>query len=251
MIKIVLFEEHPPRGSLAIAGFPGMGLVGKTVAEYLIRKFNAKHIASVFCTGFPAHLIVRSGGSTSLIKVDVYYVDGVSDGIFIVTSDAQPMEDVYQNELSHTIVAFLKERGVKEVLAGAAYVTESIVASRRVFVAGSQGLVRMFMERVRAIPLEDGVISGMNGVIVGWAQVEGLSAACILGETWRSIVEFEYVDYGAAKVVLDAINAVYDLNLDTSELADYASRIESEVMQKLGRLAKASPEDRGRSYYIT
>ncbi len=252
MIKIVVSNDVVSRDSIAIAGFPGMGFVGKTVAEYLAKVLEAKHVASIFCTGFPAHLIVKGGGTASLVKIDVYYANCNGKGIFVVTGDAQPMDDASQNELSYAIVEFLKQRGVSKVIAGAAYVTEAIVSSRRVFVAGSSNIVREFVEKVNAVPLEDGVITGMNGVIVGWAQVEGLSAACILGETWRSIVELEYVDYGAAKIVLDAINAVYGLGIDTDELGRYAVEIEKEIRKRFEMFVKREKsEGKERPYYIT
>ncbi|NPA96427.1 MAG: proteasome assembly chaperone family protein [Crenarchaeota archaeon] len=250
MIKVVASVHTLPAGNIAIAGFPGMGLVGKTAAEFIAKALRARHVASIYCTGFPAHLLIRGRGSSSLIKIDIYHAAVDSKGIFIVTSDAQPMEDRFQNELSYAIVTFLKERGVERVVAGAAYVTEAVVPSRRVFVAGSTDLVKEFAERADAVPLEEGVISGMNGVIVGWAQVEGMSSVCVLGETWRSIVEMEQVDYGAARVVIDAVSKVFGLNVDTSELANYASRIEKEVLERLGRFAKSGQEGR-RSYYIT
>jgi len=255
MIKVRIFNEIKVDNAIAVAGFPGMGLVGKIGVDYLIKKLGGKLIASFFCTGFPAHLIVKSNGLASLIKVDVFYAEQQGLKMFLVTSDAQPAEDRYQNELSYEIVKFLKERGVSVLVAGAAYVTDYIVDNRRVFVAGSKSMLEAFVSKARAIPLENGVVSGMNGVIVGWAQLEGIDAACVLGETWKSIVELELVDYGAAKKVLEALQNVFGISLETSELEIEAQRIEKEIrsrLEALTRKGEASREGReSRPYYIT
>ncbi len=255
MIKVRILDDVRVEEGLAIAGFPGMGLVGKIGVDYLIKKLGGKLVANFFCTGFPAHLLVKSNGVATLIKVDVFYAEHGNLKMFLVTSDAQPAEDRYQNELSYEIVRFLKERGVSTLVAGAAYVTEYIVDNRRVFVAGSENILRKFVSRANAVPLDGGVVSGMNGVIVGWAQVEGMDAACVLGETWKSIVELELVDYGAAKKVLEAVQRVFGFSLEMSELDAEAQRIENEIRSRLEVFARGSEreKERGepRSYYIT
>ncbi len=257
VLKTVVYRDYRHEGAIAIAGFPGMGLVGKTVAEYLIRTLNAEHVASIYYTRFPAHLLVKPDATAHINRVDIYFAKRNSIPIFIVSSDAQPLHDADQNALSFYIVSELYKRGVRELIAAAAFVTEPFVEHRRVFVTGtSERIVNKYV-KYGAEPLKEGVITGMNGVIVGWAHVLSIDAVCMLGETWRSIVELNYVDYGAAKSILQVLNAVFDLGLDLRDLDENAKRVEEEVRKLFSYVATPSARerretDRDRSvYYIT
>jgi len=252
MFRLVRYKRVRVEGAVAIAGFPGMGYVGKTVVESLISKLHAEHIASIYSTGFPSHLMVDDGGLANLIAINIYFAHADGKPLILVSSDVQPHEDIEQNKLSFVIAKFLKKIGVREIITGAAFVTEPIVESRRVFVAATnRETVRKFVEH-GAVPLQEGVISGMNGVLIGWGKVLGMDGACVLGETWRSIVELNYVDYGAAKSVLEVLSRVLGISIDLTDLEEKA-RVVEERIRKIMERSVQLPETKEseRSFYIT
>ncbi len=256
MIRIIVLREVSAENALAISGFPGMGLVGKTVADFFIKSLGAEPVARIYSTKFPAHLVVHSNALADLNRVDIYFAKYNGNPLFIVTSDTQPLHDEDQHELSYKIVEHLASCGVRELIATAAFVTESIVEKRRVFVTGnSEHVIKKYVD-AGAEPLREGMITGMNGVIVGWAKAFGIDAVCLLGETWRSIVELNYVDYGAAKMIVDLIAKVWNIKLETSELVQSSQQVENEVRQLVQAYLKQvseKEEEQGRRtpYYIT
>jgi proteasome assembly chaperone (PAC2) family protein len=254
MWKIVTHKNIDVKKAIAIAGFPGMGLVGKTVAMHLINILGADHVLSIYGTRFPAHLLVNSGGLADIDKVAIYHTKSNSIDIFIITSDAQPTSDGDQHELSKFIIKKLLKYSVIELIATAAFVSDVIVPSRKVFVAGNNNSVLHKYIEKGAIPLNEGIISGMNGVIVGWAKAYNMNSVCVLGETWRSIVEMNYIDYTAAKIIIDLLNKVWDLNIDTEELSLRGRNIESEIENMLRTYTReegSKEEKEKRPYYIT
>lgn len=254
MWKIVTHKNIDIERAIAIVGFPGMGLVGKTVAMYLINIFDAHHILSIYGTKFPAHLLVNSDGLADIDKVSIYYAKNNSTGILIITSDAQPTSDPDQHELSRFIVKKLLRYNVIELIATAAFVSDVVVTSRRVFVVGNNNTVLQKYIEKGATPLNESVISGMNGVIIGWAKAYNMNGVCVLGETWRSIVEMNYVDYTASKIIIDLLNRVWELNIDTEELRIRGKNIENEIETILRQYVQkeTSKEEREkRPYYIT
>jgi proteasome assembly chaperone (PAC2) family protein len=46
-----------------ICGFPGTGYVGKIAIDHLIQELNAKHLADIYSTSFPAQIMIRTGHS--------------------------------------------------------------------------------------------------------------------------------------------------------------------------------------------
>lgn len=239
---------------IAVVGFPGMGLVGKTVAEYLKSSLGADLIARIYGYGFPAHLLSYEDGYADIIHVDLHYAKKDSIGILIITSDIQPISDRGQHSLSRYIIKQLKELSVRELIAAAAYVSETTSHSRNVYVVGNNPeAMRKYIDK-GAVPLSGGVISGLNGVIVGWAKLYKIDAVCLLGETWRSIAEMNYVDYTAAKSIVDVISNVWRLNIDTRELDEKGISVENHVGAILEQYLRKSEAERGterRPYYIT
>lgn len=238
---------------IAIAGFPGMGLVGKTVVEYVKTYLNAKPIAHIYGYGLPAHLVSNDKGEADILNIEFSFVENNGLGIIIVTSDIQPMSDHTQHSLSKFIVSKLNDLNVKELIAAAAFVSETMTHTRKIYVVGSSVETIEKYVAEGAVPLSGGVISGMNGVIIGWAKFFKINAACLLGETWRSIVEMNYVDYTAAKMIIELVNRVWKLNIDTDELSKKGASIELKVQDIINRRTQKQEEhdQEKRPYYIT
>lgn len=256
MLKFVKHHNDVDfKKSIVIVGFPGMGLVGKTVAMHLIDSLDAKLFASIYGTSFPAQLIVNSGGVADINRVSIY-TSRVGDlGIFIVTGDSQPITDSEQHMLSYYILNKLRKYGLSEIIAAAAFVSDVVVTNRRVFVVGnSENVTRKYIER-GAVALNEGVISGLNGIVVGWAKVFGIDGICVLGETWRSIVELNYIDYTAAKLIIDLLNGVWGLGVDSRDLEIRGRGVEKEIELMLKSFAQQKEEGgkagEKRPYYIT
>lgn len=239
---------------IAISGFPGMGLVGKTVADYIKHNLKAKPIAKIYGYGFPAHLVSYEGGDADIIHVEISYAEKNGLGLLVVTGEVQPINDRGQHSLGRYLIRKLLEVGVKELIATAAYVSDTTSHTRNVYVVGTDAqTIRKYVEK-GAISLSGGIISGLNGIIVGWARFHGLKAVCLLGETWRSIVEMNYVDYTAAKIIIDLINKVWKLGIDTSELDQQGLTVESHVksiVDQYMRSVKGETSQERRPYYIT
>ena len=109
---------------------------------------------------------------------------------------------------------------------------ESLVKELEIRLEKDIGISEEFMEKLRvlgAIPISDGVISGLNGIVVGWPHMYGIEAACILGETWRSIVDMGLADYRAAKAVIEFIAKFLGIEVDTSEFDKQADEVEENI----------------------
>jgi predicted ATP-grasp superfamily ATP-dependent carboligase len=239
---------------IAISGFPGMGLVGKTVADYLKYYFKAKPIARIYGYGFPAHLISYNDGSADNIHVEISFAEKGDLGLLIITGEVQPISDRSQHSLGKYLTRKLREIGIKELIATAAYVSDTTSHTRNVYVVGTDSqTIHKYVEK-GAIPLSGGLVSGLNGIIVGWAKFHSLKAVGLLGEAWRSIAEMNYVDYTAAKIIIDLLNKVWNLGIETSELDQQGLTVETQIKNIIDQYMRSargeSPQER-RPYYIT
>ena|SRR5215831_2704806 len=82
------------RSPYLICGFPGTGYVGKIAIDHLIQELNAKHLADIYSTSFPAQIMIRTEGIAELMKNTIFYSKAaVSSGndVLLLTGDSQPI----------------------------------------------------------------------------------------------------------------------------------------------------------------
>ncbi len=233
--RVRMIRGFEPDGKPLLVGLPGMGRVGYITVNYILRSLNAKLVAEMYSTYFPPHLMVKGKGVSNLFVGRLYD----SSKALIFTAETQPQNPEGQNEVCDAILSFLNEKGAfGPVIAAAAFVVPEVSEGRKVFVAGNnESIIRRFTE-LGGTPLDDGVIVGINGAIVGWAKYYGVDAVVLLGETWSAIVEFDESDYRAAKAVIDLIAKYLGIELDTSSLLRSAASVESNIAAALARMAR-------------
>ncbi len=232
--RIRVIKEFNAVGKPLIVGLPGMGRVGYMSAKFFIERFYGKHVADIYSTYFPPQLVVGKAGLSNLFVGKIFDVGSA----LVFTAETQPPNPEGQNEVCYTLLDFLAERGVSAILAGAAYVVPQVSDSRRVFVAGNDRELLVTLMKLGAEPLNEGVISGINGAIVGWAKYYGIPAAVVLGETWAPIVEFDEVDYRAARRVIEVIASYLGLSVKTDYLNELADKVEKKILKAISQAMK-------------
>lgn len=233
--RVKVLKEYESGGKHVLIGLPGMGRVGYASVNYILERVDGDLVAEVYSTTFPSQLMVNKRGLSSLFVGRLY-----DAGDFLLfTSDTQPQSPEGQHELCVELLNHLVSRGQPEsIIATAAYVVPEFSDSRRVFVAGNDEEFIQELSRLGGSVLEDGVITGVNGVVVGWASYYGVKSAVTLGETWSAVVEFNEVDYRAVKSVVDLLKNYLRLKLNTEDLIAQATLVESRIQAAISQVSK-------------
>jgi uncharacterized protein len=116
----------------------------------------------------------------------------------------------------------------------------------RVFGAATDEQTLEELQRLELTVLEDGHISGLNGVLLGAAAESGMQGACLLGEMPHLFARFPFPT--ASLAVLKAFTVISDLDLDLTELAEQAEQMEHHLGEVLAQVEEAmerrtSPEE--------
>lgn len=242
-VKVKFIKDVKIENAILLVGLPGMGYVAKTVAEFIIRKLNGELFAIFYSHAFPPQIIVNYDGIGNLPKAYLYKVNN----LIIFTGDSQPVSPEAQNELSEFVIRKLMELGsLGKVIAGAAYVETAMPHVRKVYVVGNDLNMINEFKRLGAQVLTNGVISGINGAIIGWADYYNIPAVTLLGETWSVIVDTNMTDYRAAKAVLNVLNKYLGLNLDLRELDAKANEVEVRLRQYYKEMITQVKREEGR-----
>jgi proteasome assembly chaperone (PAC2) family protein len=240
--RVKILKDFDVEGKPLIVGLPGMGRVGFIATNYLRSNSDSDLVAEIYSTSFPPHLIVRKDGVSELFIGKLY---NSRDALFF-TADTQPQSPEGQNEVCDALLKTVTEKGeLRSVISTAAFVVPEVSEERATYVAGNDPSLIKELKDAGGIPLNEGVIMGVNGAIVGWAKYYGVKGAVLLGETWSAIVEFDEPDYRAAKAVISTLSKYLGLRVDVSRLDALAAEVESKIANALTKLAKATSPEKG------
>jgi uncharacterized protein (TIGR00162 family) len=221
-----------------VAGLPGIAHIGKLAVEYLIHELRAEKFAELYSEHFP-EWVVREDGLIKPLKVDFYHCkpDGMSTDIILATADAQAASPMGQYILSDDILNVAVQHNVNMVATMAAYMLSAQEFRSPVVGAATDRKTSKLLRNHNIELLEDGMIVGMNGLLVGLAAERGLNGFCLLGATQGGLI-----DVRATEVVLAALADLLGFKLDLKNLQKYTPTV-SKLKQPKFKLPKAIEEE--------
>lgn len=224
--------------------FPSVGMVSSIVAHYLIEKLELEFVGGVIDPNLPPLCLVQDGEplppirayagtpicSPKLTKCDKVIllmselivpeplVHGIVDALFNWSKSADLAAGVL-------IDAFAKQ-GMKSSMNGQEPVVE-YEGSEEVDVLGVGSTVKMreLLAALNIQPLEQGVIKGITGVLLGEGRRRGLDIMSIMVEA-----DPRFPDARAAATLISHLNELLPaIDLDHAPLLEEAERIEEQV----------------------
>jgi proteasome assembly chaperone (PAC2) family protein len=165
-----------------IAGWPGMGNVALGLVTYLRESLKAQPFAYIDTKEFfPPDAVIIQNGLTALQSPPAnifYYVK--SPPLIIFESEAQlsGREGVM---LIDEILAFAARMKVQCIYTAAAFpVPRSYRETSTVFAVANEKGLRDLLIKHQIKTMDGGQISGLNGLLVGFAGEKGIRAACLM-----------------------------------------------------------------------
>ncbi|MDD5194525.1 MAG: PAC2 family protein [Candidatus Omnitrophica bacterium] len=220
------------KAPIFIAAWPGMGEVAYRSVLFLKEVMEFKMFAKLEAEEFfrPSAIVAEKGiiGLPSQPAGIFYYClrKGAPDIILFLGEAQPPLE--HAEELSVAIINFAKKYKAKFIFTFAAK-PEAIDHKSEAFVwiAATGNEVLKEFEKFHLKVLEEGQISGLNGIILGIAKRKGLKGACLLGEIPFYTVQIE--NPRACNNILKVLNDYLKLSLNLAPLSERAKFIENEI----------------------
>ncbi|WP_440951569.1 proteasome assembly chaperone family protein [Methanococcoides sp. FTZ1] len=213
---------------ILIEGFPGIGLVGNIASQQIIEELDMEYIGSIESRYFPPIAVLYEG----LVNMPVRIYESVEHNIVMVVSDI-PINPSVSYDVSKALVSWAKSVGVREVISIAGIATMG--EDNKVFgAATTEDMLERIREKVEIFQM--GTISGISGSVMAECFMHDLPAISLLGAT-----RTQNPDPRAAAVVVDVLNSMYGLSIDTQDLIEQAEKIEVE-MQKLAEDVRTSEQ---------
>lgn len=257
-VKINLIREPKLEEAVLVSGFPGIAYVGKLSVDYLIQELKAELIGEIHSHFFSPYVLIKNG-IVELLRNELYYLEkNAEKGVLFLTGNAQAASPEGQYIVADKILDEAIKFGVKKVYSIAAYLSSKPFKEPKVYGTATNLALLEDIKEYGVTPMDQGTISGMNGLIFGLARTKKLKGVCLLGETrgYRTATGRYLVDARAVRAILDVLKEMLDIKLNMEPLKKQAEEVDRLIMQMTEMERRAMEEiqdtaEKGRTRYIT
>jgi len=233
-VEIITLKEFNPKDFLLISGLPGIAYIGKLSVEYLVQQLKAEKIAEIYSKFFPPYTLIKKDGVVELLKNELFHFKHDKTDFVFLSGNAQAFSPEGQFEVVEAILKWGITHGLKQIYSIAAYASDKTIKKPRVYgTSTSSGLLDEY-KKLGVIPLNEGVIIGENGLIMGLAKKQNIEAVCLLGETrgYQTPTGQYLIDAKAAKEVISVLIKSLDLEVNMDPIDKQAKDMD-EIITKM------------------
>jgi len=225
---------------ILIGGLPGIGQVGKLVAEYMIHMLGAEKVGEIHAIYLPPQVIIEENGVARLPRNEIYLYKAANRHVVFLVGDFQSTSNEGHYLMTDAYLDIAVELGVKRIYTLGGFGVGHLVYTPRVF--GATNRVELKAEVMDAGVTFDhdepgGGIVGAAGLLLGMGCMRGIDAICLMGETSGYVV-----DPMSAASVLTALSKLIAVPVDPTQLNDRAAEMEK-VVQRLLESAKSQHDE--------
>ena len=219
------FKEKPSlKNPTLIAAWPGMGMLARITADYIIQQLGAKQFAEIRS---PSNDIYFKEGMGELSKFrhHFYFYSGEQGDLIVCIGEIQPQTLAETHELCNKVLDVAETFGTKRVYTFAAMPNPRDVEPQVFGVVNKPELGEFLKENGVKLASGDGRITGLNGLLIGIAQQRNIDGITLLGE-------IRYLDVPqprSAQAVLNTLTKILGIKIDTSKLESQAEEIEQKI----------------------
>ncbi|MFA6332916.1 MAG: proteasome assembly chaperone family protein [Methanoregula sp.] len=221
------FRDRKPVDPIFIEGLPGIGQVGKLVAEYMIHMLEAEKIGEIHSIYLPPQVILDENGLARLARNELFLYQSEGRDIIFLVGDHQSTSNEGHYLLSDCYCEIAEEQKVKRIYTLGGFGVGHLVNEPRVLGAVNRTELREEVEASGVTFNRDepgGGIIGAAGLILGLSAQRGIDAVCLMGETSGYLV-----DPMAAANVLSVLSKLINVPVDPTKLNDRAAEMEKAI----------------------
>ena len=247
--EIKILKKIESREFVLVSGLPGIAYIGKLSVDYLIQQLKAELVGEVYSNYFPPYVLIKKDGVVELLRNELHLLrnEGAVDIMFF-SGNSQAFSPEGQYEIADTLLDWAVDNGVKKIFSLAAYVTRRTFNTPIVYGTATSSEALEELKKKGVVPLEQGIISGENGLIMGLAKKRGVEAVCLLGETrgYRTPAGQYFIDAKASKSVLIMLASILNLKVDMEPLEKQAKEMD-DLIARMAEVERRIKEEMSES----
>jgi len=221
MGEIKIYKKIEFINPVMIAGWPGMGSVASGVVSYLIKKLGAVKFAEI--TIDPLAMLdsvkVEDGLATLPPPPQNAFYYSKKPELIIFEGEVQ-MTGQEAVALLRKVLGFASQCKVRTIYTGAAFpLPVSHKEEPQVYGAANKKAIVPVFSRFRITPMDGGHISGLNGLILGFAKDSDIDAMCLLATIPQYAISLP--NPKASFAIIEVLQKMLGIRIDMLEMKEY------------------------------
>jgi len=258
-MAVKLYKKPELRNSVMLCGWPGIGNIGIIAIDTLRAVLKAEQFGWIEPWDFfdPRKVIIEGGLLKDLgFPTNKFYFRQIANQhlIFFIGQQqptegrARYAEGQKAYRIANLVLDVAEKFGCRRVYTSGAAVTQIHHALKpRVWAVPNRAKlideVKGYENTVLMSGIEgrgsQGIITGLNGLLLGVAKKRGIEAVCLMGEIPYYLQGVPWPYPKASKSVLEVLAKILGIELELSQLDELAERIEKSVEEFLETLYSA------------
>ena len=220
----------PTTGGVAIAGFTTAGMVGVIAASHIIRTLRLNQLGTVLNADFPAVALIQD--EIPKHPVRVYQGNGI--GVFTSEIKFQDKQDIM---FASTVLEWYTKGGFdKLIIIDGVTSNDKQLEQGELYGVGSSESARNDLKRAGIEPIQQGIVAGITGFLLGEGDRIGIDVTALLAEASPM-----YPDARAAAIAIEAVCDLTGLDIPLGDLLENAREIENSVRDVFENTATMLP----------
>jgi uncharacterized protein len=239
------YKDSQIAKSMAVIGFPSVGLVSSIAANYIVRTMKLDRIATIICKDFPPYTILHDGMPSPPVRI--YAGKRICNGdgekceqIVVILSEFMPRADLIKR-LSEVILDWCQKKGIDTILTLEGVNTSDSPQETRIFGVGTTGRTKDMLKTYRISEMREGMVSGISGVLLSEGDRLSIDVMCLLGPAKADMPDAR----GAARLLEIIGEMLPEIKLDPQPLRMEAEAIEKDMktaMESVKQIKKPGEE---------
>lgn len=216
-----------PKQVTLIEGFPGFGLVGTIVTEFLIEHLDVEPIGRILFEDSPAMVAIHEN---KLVEPMGIFYNEKYNIVILHSLNSTPGTEW---KIADIVVELAKELEVKEIISIEGVGSSAQTDSTRTFYFSNNTEKAQKFKEMHIDPLQEGIIMGVTSALL--LKAGQIPMSCVFAET-----NTKMPDSKAAAKVVEILDKYLNLEVDPQPLIETAEKFEKKLRSMLNSGAEAA-----------
>lgn len=228
-IEILMEKEVNVKGAVLIEGFPSVGMVSSIVANYMVKALKMEYVGCIRSRHFQPTAVIADGVPMPPVRIyagqPVERKGCICDRLLVVTSEFPPPVELIL-PMAEKLLEWKAKAGIQTIISIEGIVNVSKKPEEHgTYAIGSTGPARKMLEERNITPLQNGIITGISGVLLHEAERTRRNVVCLLADANPQIPDAR----AAARLIELLDGFLPKIKLDPQPLIKEAERLESRL----------------------
>ena len=240
-IELIEYKKTDLSNSLLIVAFPTVGLISSIAGRYIVENLKLKEIGAIISKDFMPATVIRNSRPSPPVRIyageKTCGPDGTCEQLAVIISEFMPPYNIIK-PLADKILEWAEQKGCKAIVSVEG--THAIGEKKKMDVYGIGSNKKMidFLKKYKIKNTKDGMITGVNGVLLYQGAITNKDVMCLLSEAKSSIP-----DSRAAANLLGKIDIMLpEIKIDPKPLYKEADLIEKKIHKFLKQSKPTAPQ---------